>query len=211
MSVTIFINENQKRLILNESFSDDFANAIKNNYEFTKKVLKEASEQTGANFEFLITWGASIGGFIGPLEDYIRGREVSINEVQLSLILTGVIASYYIDNKETINKIISKIKEEGLMNAYKAATKKAGQLKTAFFDFISSLGLTLHKVTNIMGYTFVIPLIPMIYNISIGGNPDKITISHLVKRIVAFGLLTISGIILRELITKMIKRFKSGK
>jgi len=63
-------------------------------------------------------------------------------------------------------------------------------------------------VTNIMSYTFIIPLIPMIYNLS-KGSPDSVEPSHIAQRLYGFGLLTISGIILKELINKLIKRFRS--
>jgi hypothetical protein len=120
----------------------------------------------------------------------------------------GVIATYYIDNKIFVTKIHNKIKEEGLIKPFKTVLTKSEELKEVFLDFISSLGITLHKVTNIMSYTFIIPLIPMIYNLS-KGSPDSVEPSHIAQRLYGFGLLTISGIILKELINKLIKRFRS--
>jgi hypothetical protein len=120
----------------------------------------------------------------------------------------GVIATYYIDNKIFVTKIHNKIKEEGLIKPFKTVLTKSEELKEVFLDFISSLGITLHKVTNIMSYTFIIPLIPMIYNLS-KGSPDSVEPSHIAQRLFGFGLLTISGIILKELINKLIKRFRS--
>ena len=71
-----------------------------------------------------------------------------------------------------------------------------------------SLGMTLHKVTNIMSYTFIIPLIPMLYNLG-KGDSDSFELSHIAQRLAGFGLLTISGVILKELINKLIKRFRN--
>ena len=42
-----------------------------------------------------------IGGFMGPVEDFIRGRFPELSEQELLYILIGVIATYFIDNKKT--------------------------------------------------------------------------------------------------------------
>jgi hypothetical protein len=209
MSITILISENQKRRILSEASGDNFGDILKQNYEFVKKIIKESSQQIGINLEFLITWGATIGGFVGPLEDYLAGRHPELSDLEISLILTGVIASYYIDNKEYVKKIYSKIKEEGLIKPFKTVLSKSEELKKVFLDFVGSLGVTLHKVTNIMSYTFIIPIIPMIYNLATG-EPNSVEPSHIAQRLAGFGLLTVSGIALKQLINKMIKRFQSN-
>jgi hypothetical protein len=208
MSVTILITEEQKRKLLSESSGDGLGDIIKQNYKFAEKIIKDSSQQIGINLEFLITWGATIGGFVGPLEDFLANRHPELSDLEISLILMGVISSYYIDNKIFVTKIHNKIKEEGLIKPFKTVLTKSEELKEIFLDFISSLGITLHKVTNIMSYTFIIPLIPMIYNLS-KGSPDSVEPSHIAQRLYGFGLLTISGIILKELINKLIKRFRS--
>ena len=47
----------------------------------------------------------------------------------------------------------------------------------------------------------------MIYNLA-KGDPSSVEPSHIVQRLAGFGLLTISGIILKELINKLINRFR---
>ena len=145
-------------------------------------------------------------------EDLGVGKILKIKEsdLDISLILTGVIASYYVDNKEMVKKVFFTLKEKGLFNAFKTVLKKSQELKTVFFDFIESLGITLHKVTNILSYTFVIPLIPMLYNLTKQGIGSSNDIQEIIKRLTGFGLLTVSGILVKELITKIIRRFKQN-
>ena len=206
--MTILISEDQKRRLLSEASGDRLGDILKQNYEFVKKIIKESSEQIGINLEFLITWGATIGGFVGPLEMYLHGKHPELSDLDLSLLLTGVIASYYIDNKEYVKKIHSKIKEEGLIKPFRTVLSKSEELKKTFLEFVGSLGITLHKVTNIMSYTFIIPIIPMLYNIA-NGEPNAVEPSHIAQRLAGFGLLTVSGIVLKQLINKMIRRFQS--
>jgi uncharacterized membrane protein len=132
-----------------------------------------------------------------------------MSDIEISLLLTGIIASYYVDNKEYVKKILNKIKEKGLSDVFLRVFKKSQELKNAFFDFIESLNITLHKVTNIMSYTFIIPIIPMLYDMATSSNLDGEQISEIAKRLVSFGVLTVSGILVKELINKIIKRFNS--
>jgi hypothetical protein len=207
MVKTLLITESQKKLILTESINKEFIDIVKSNYMFTKKVIKQSSEQISMNLEFLFTWGASIGGFMGPLNDFIAGRHPELSDTQLSLILTGVIAVYFSDNKKLINTINQKISDEGLVKPFKELFEKAEQLKKSFFSFISSLNLSLHKITNIMSYAFIIPIVPMLYESTLNGVISKPEIKELALRVSSFGLLTVSGIIIRELINKIVSRF----
>jgi hypothetical protein len=60
-----------------------------------------------------------------------------------------------------------------------------------------------------MSYTFIIPIIPMLYDMATSSNLDGEQISEIAKRLVSFGVLTVSGILVKELINKIIKRFNS--
>jgi hypothetical protein len=208
MSATLLINENQKRIILRESVNDEFGDMVKQNYKFVKDVLKMSSKQMGMNFEFLFTWGASIGGFVGPLNEFISGRYPNVSDVEMSLILTGIIATFYMNNKEMIRKILEKIKSEGLSEEFKTGLNKANQLKSTFVDFMEGLNITLHSVTNIMSYAFIIPLIPIVYSAVNSGAFKTGDAKEIAVRLVSFGVLTVSGIVMKELFSKLIRVFK---
>jgi hypothetical protein len=209
MSISILINEEQKRRILLEASGGHLVDIIKKNYLRVKEIIKESSEQIGMNLQFLITWGASIGGFVGPVEDFVRGQYPELNDIQISLILTGVISSYYIDNKDTIYKIFSKIKEEGLSDILKRVLTKTDTFLAVFLDFISSLGLTFHKITNMLSYTFIIPLLGTLYNVSKNMEISNQEIEEIVLRMTSFGLLTVSGILVKQIVNKIVKRFQN--
>jgi len=209
MGKSLIITENQKKVLLVESFGDNFLDVIKQNYEFTKKILEDASSQVGMNLQFMITWGASIGGFMSPINEFLLSGDINLSSLDISLILTGIIATHYLDNSEKINKIVKVIKEKGLENEYFLGLKKSEELKKAFFDFIVSLNITFHKVTNMLSYTFIIPLLPSFYQMASNMSINPNDVKQISLRLSTFGLLTISGIIIRELIQKIIDRFNS--
>ena len=211
MRKTILITESQKRVLLRESVNKEVGDMVKQNYEFAKNVINQTSEQIGLNLQFLITLGASIGGFVGPLNEFIQGKFPDLSEMEVSLILTGIIATYYIDNKKLVAKILNEIKGLGLMGEFTSVLRKSSQLKETFIQFIESLNITLHKVTNIMSYAFIIPIIPLIYNSAVNMSIDSKDAKELALRIGAFGLLTVSGIVVKELFSKLIKRFSNNR
>ena len=207
MNFNILISESQKRRLIIESVGDNLGKDTKKLFDLTKSIINQSSEQLGMNLQFMLTWGASIGGLMGPLSDYIEGKSPSITDMDKSLILIGVISVLYYDNKESIEKILKKIKDGGLSNEFLDTLRKGKEIKKTFLDFLSSLNISAHKMTNIMSYTFIIPLLPMLYSISQSGDISPKDIESIVKRIAGFGMITVSGIALKELIGKIIKRF----
>ena len=208
MEVSILITENQKRLLLKESLLKDVSEVIKNNYEVASEILKSSKEQMGVNLQFLMTWGASIGGFVGPLTQFVEGNNPELTSTQVTSIMIGVIATFYLDNRETILKIVNRLKEDGLFDVYIKAVSKGKELKRRFVRFIESLNMTLHKVTNMMTYTFIIPLVEKILSMSQSGEITNDDIKQLAMRVASFVLLTVSSITVVTLIKRMVNRFK---
>jgi hypothetical protein len=204
----IIITESQKRMILLENIGEDLGSIIKQNVERVKKLVSEVQTQIGMNLQFLLTWGAGIGGFMGPVEDFVRGRFPELTDLQVFLIILGVISTHLIENKELNNKILDKIKEGGILKQFKVTSKKTSELKSVFSDFVESLGVTFHRITNMLSYTFIIPIIPMIYQMVTDGLVTNSDLKSLATRVIAFTGLTISGILFKDLITKMVRRFK---
>jgi len=204
----IIITESQRRILLRESTGEQLGGIIKQNAERVKKIIEEAKSQIGLNLQFLLTWGAGIGGFMGPIEDFVRGKYPSLSELQLNLILIGVIATYFVENKKFLTKIYNKIKDEGIVKQFENILKKSDLLRNTFLDFVDGLGVTFHKITNMMSYTFIIPLIPLIYQMVTDGLVTSLDLKEFAIRIIGFTGLTLSGIIFKELLSKMVRRFK---
>jgi hypothetical protein len=204
----IIITESQKSIILAENIGSEINNKLKDMKTFTKTVLTSAKKQTGMDFSFLLTWGATLGGFMGPVAKYMEGKSPTLSNADVALISVGILLTYYNDNKEKLSKVLDLIKERNLVSEFDDALSMSEQLKNTFLNFVESLGVTISSIGNMMAYTFLIPLLPEIYNL-VQGTSQDVDPSMIVKRILNYGIVTVSSLLLKEIITKMVDRFRS--
>jgi hypothetical protein len=204
----VVITENQNKLLLTEGLSEKILASYKSMGKFADRVLKETKEVTGIDFGFLLSWGATLGGLMMPVSKFIEGEHPELTSVDLSLLVTGVMVTYYSSNKKTLSKILSIIKERGLVEVFDKMLSTTSNLKDTFLSFIGSLNITMSKISNMLAYTFLIPILPQLYEMAQMGF-DQTTVNQIIKRILSYGTIVGSSIIIREIIRKIINRFKS--
>jgi hypothetical protein len=203
----IIITESQHKKILLESASENAMNKLETIRSFFIDLLKIVKKQFGIDLEFLLTWGTTIGGFVQPVSEFIKGEFPDITITNLALISTGVIITYFTSNKKLLGKVVEKIKENGMIYEFNQMLKKAGELKKVFFAFVESLGLPMAKIANMLAYSFLIPIIPELYEFAQGHS--DIDVVDTVKRIVSYLGLTTLGFSIKKLIDSVVERFKS--
>jgi hypothetical protein len=207
MKMNILITESQERMILNESIGREFGNILRQNSDIGKLISAQIKEITGGDKAALLTFGASIGGLMGPVGDFLEGKYPSMNDVEISLLLTGVFATFFYNSPKIIQKIKLKISEKKIESEFEVALSKTKELNETFFDFMESLNITLFKVSNVLGFAFLIPLLPYIHQIS-EGKMSIMDINKIVTILLSYGVITISSSTLKEIMIKLIKRFK---
>jgi hypothetical protein len=207
MKMNILITESQERMIINESIGNELGNILRKNSDIGKLITSQIKEITGNDKIGILTFGASIGGMMGPVGNFLEGKYPSMNDVEISLLLTGVIATFLFNSPKLVKKVTDKIKEQGLENEFEVAKSKTEELRDTFYDFMESLNITLFKVTNVLGFAFLIPLLPYIHELS-SGNLTIQDINKIVKILTSYGIITISSSTLKEIIVKLIKRFR---
>jgi len=207
MKMNILITESQERMILNESIGREFGDILKRNSDIGKLISAQIKEIIGGDKAALLTFGASIGGLMGPVGDFLEGKYPNMNDVEISLLLTGVFATFFYNSPKLIEKIKSKISEKKLDSEFEVALSKSQELKDTFFDFMESLNITLFKVSNILGFAFLIPLLPYIHQLS-EGKLSMTDINKIVTILLSYGFITITSSTLKEIMIKLIKRFK---
>lgn len=206
--MNIILTETQYINLLKEEKENKLEETFSNSLNITRKIINDVKKQHKIDFTFALTWGSVIGGFVGPISRYLEGKYTNLSESDISLICFGIILTFFSDNKEKLQKVLQLIKEKGIITFFNLAISKAYDLKEAFTNFIESLNITFSKISNMMAYTFLVPLIPLLKNL-VEMDLSEEQIDLVVKGIAHYSGLAISSSIIKTLVNKIIERFKS--
>jgi hypothetical protein len=199
------LTESQLKRIILEEKNGDLTQNLRNLYDETKKLLEECAVTWGLNAKFLVTWGASLGGMILPLKNYLEGKHPELTHEQVILLILGVACNYFYDNEVFIRKVITKIKKEGLLDVFKDVYSKAEELRRALGEFLKSIKITANTMYSILSYAFILPILGDIYNLSQGDDVME-SVKLIGQRIAASGVVLIMGAGLNNLLKKVIDR-----
>jgi hypothetical protein len=203
----VVLSESQYRAILLNESGDGLTNYLSNLKEFANTVITKTEQDLKINLNMLLIWGAGVGGVMGPLNDFIMNGNFNLNEFQTAAILCATSAILFNESKSVIKTLVDYIKEQGIFEVFSQVLKKGTKLKQTFFKFIESLNMTLYTISNIMSYSFIIPILPMIWEMSQSGIKGD-EVKGIIVRLLSFGLVSVSGNALKELISKLVVRFR---
>ena len=202
------INESQLRTILMEQDRSKMTGYMKKMYSFTNNLVNRVSKSYGLNLKMLLTWGTSVGGMVLPLDNYIRSGNFNLTDDQRYLVLAGIAFIMFFENKRGLTKILEKIKEEGLEDAFKAGLEKATDLKESFKSFLSSINVTVGSFLDTVAYSFLIPIILDIQSVASGSTNLKEASMLITERLIASGVVIVSAKVLASVIKKILERLK---
>jgi len=202
----VIINEQQFKYLILEDKESKISNNLENMKSFAISVLENAKKDMGINLRMLTTWGAAVGGVMVPLNNFIQNGNFEFNEFQLTLVLVATCSILFGESKRTVQKLISIIKKENLESEFNNVLEKGTELKNVFISFLESLNVTFYTMTNIMSYAFIIPILPIIWEISQSGLTST-QMNEIVLRLSSFGVASVSANLLKQLFRKLIERF----
>jgi hypothetical protein len=198
----------QLKLILENRDKSKLSQEIKSFYLFTKEISDRVKSKYNIDFKLLITWGSAIGGFVMPLDNYIRSGNFNLNDDQIALILVGCAATVVLDNERISLQVIKSIKDEGIIKTFQKILNVSKELKNSFLDFLISLNMSVGNIVSLIRYSFLIPILPDLLSY-VNNESDLLeTTEIIVNRILASGVLTVSYEILSQIIRNTLSRFK---
>lgn len=202
------INEQQLKVILREQKESKMTDYMKELHSFTTEVVNRVMKKYEINLKMLMTWGTAVGGLLMPLDVFLKTGQFDMSDSQRYLVLAGVAAILFFDNKRLVSKIIKKIKEEGLEEIFDVAVNKGSQLKNTFFEFLESLNLSISTFVDVMAYTFLLPILTDIHSVATNTTDVNEAALMIGERLLASGVIAGGGTLLNVIIKKLIKRFK---
>ena len=202
------INESQLKVILQEQDQSKMSTYMKELYSFTSNLVNKFKKAYGLNLKLLLTWGASVGGLVMPLDNFIRTGRFNLTDEQATLILIGIACSFFYDNSKSLKSVLTKIKEEGLEDTFKEILVKSKNLKESFSKFLKSANVTLNSTMDLMSYSFLIPIVTDIQSLLVDGGDLQTIAMRVTKRLIASGVVIVSQIELTETIKKILKKLE---
>jgi hypothetical protein len=202
------ITESQLRVILQEQDKSIMSDYMKELYSYTRDLVNKAKKIYGLNLKLLLTWGTSVGGLVMPLDNFIRSGRFELTEEQMTLILIGIAYTHFYANTKSLKIILNKIKDEGLEDTFKEVLIKSRNLRDSFSKFLNSANITLKSTFDLVGYSFLIPIIGDIQSSILGGEDLQTTAMTISKRLIASGVVFVGQIVLTEVIKKILKKFQ---
>lgn len=203
----IILTELQYKNLLLENLSKESVNKLKSLKDFFKNVQTEVNRQISLDLGFLATWGVSIAGFVKPIADFMEGNYPELSQTDIALLTTGAILTYFTSNKELLSKILNEVKNRSLIQEFDVMLNKCDQLKTTFLAFIDSLSVPVSRFSNMLAYTFLIPILPELYQMAQGYG--HMELSEMLTRVAAFVGINFSSVFTKKVLQEVVKRFKS--
>jgi hypothetical protein len=207
----ITISEDIQRKLITESLMGDLSKVLSNIAQIGKENLKDTQKMMKFDLKFLLTWSATIGGFMGPLSQYIKDQNVEITEANINLIVVGVCAILFYNNEKLVAEIITKIKEKGLISVFESALVKGEELKNALIGFLESVGLTIGSLFAIASFTFLIPIIGILNTYAVSGEITAESIQEISERIAMAGVTALSATTIRNFLKKFFAKSETGQ
>lgn len=208
----VLISQSTNRVILSESVLDDIKSILKSAKDVSFEVISSTKKQFNMDLKFLLTWGASIGGIMAPLMDYVNGNYPELDTASAYSLVVGACSIVFFNNEKQIRKVLEKIEEKGLNDIFVDVLEKTKELKNTLTDFIESLGVTIGQVGNIVSYAFLIPIIPMLISIHVDNNTDtSMVVSKIIKSLLSSGGVAISANLLKVLLHKIVDRIRQNQ
>ena len=204
----IIISESQRKELLIMESIDKIGSIIKDMSKVGKDSMHKANENFKFDLKILVTFSAGIGGVIVPLNDFVRGEFPKLTEQNYLLLTLAVAMILVTEHSDNIKKLLSEITKQNLTKEFEKTLETGQELKNSFLDFMESLNLTFSKITQIMGYAFLIPIIDIILDLSKDNYANSV--NDIVYRLILSLGTHYSAVFLREVITKIINRFRSN-
>ena len=166
-------------------------------------VLKEVMSQLKANFNFIMTYGVGISGFIGPVKSLLQNKGLQVTDYDVTLLIIVAIYILLSKPKEEIDEVVEKLKESGLEKEISPVLNFISKTVSFFKIFGSKFGYAINSLLDILSFTFLsAPVLDFIKNVTLEKNFNINNVQELLAGV----LLAISSHGLKSLINKKITK-----
>lgn len=197
------ITEEQYKQILNEGITDTITKKIEKFKEFFQKIIDDLKTSYNFHIKFGLTYGAGIGAIIQPITDYLNSRYPNLETSQIEMLAVASIMIVFFEGKE-IEKIEKKVTEESLENELADGVGYAEVLSVKFKKVMNVLGMSVYRLSDIVAYAFLLPLLSEIYKFMDKGV-EAMDFDLISKSIMISTGIMIGGNLIKRMVEKLNK------
>jgi hypothetical protein len=193
----VILTENQYKKLLRESFKSTVSNVLSNVSEFTLKVIKDATQQLKFDFRFLLTYGSGIGAILKSVYEYLEGNFVGLSTNEIAGLTVMAVAVVFYENKD-LKELLNKVDSSKLSNA----VSYTDNLKNRFTHLLKVLGLSIHRTSNIISYSFLVPVLSILIEVVTKHGIESTQFDMLVDALSTSVAVAIPGVAIRDILFK---------
>lgn len=197
----VVLTEEQYRRILKEGYNEKIGSRLMKLHDFSKKVVSDAAHQLKFDFRFLISYGAGIGAILQSVFEYLDGNFNGLDDTQIAGLAVMAVGVIFFENKD-LKSALSKVNDMGLTDELDQAVAYTDKLKSKFSYLLKLLGMSIHRVSNIVSYSFLIPILSIVIEIVTKHGVDSTQFQMLIESLLTSGLIAVEGVALRDVLIK---------
>ncbi len=202
----VVLTESQYRKLLKEHYNDNVTNTLSKISDFTIKLIKDVSNQLKFDFRFLLTYGSGIGAILQSVFDYLQGTFTNLDTNQIAGLTVMAIAVVFYENKDLKN-ILDEMKGSELSTAISYTEK----IKNKFSQLLKVLGLSIHRTSNIISYSFLVPVLSILIEVVTKHGIESSQFEMLVESLSTSALIAIPGVAMRDVLLKAANMIENKK
>jgi uncharacterized membrane protein len=203
----VLISEEQYKRVILEQAQKEVKSLMDTQMDMGRKAIEDASKWIGFDYKFLLTYAMGIVGLLPTVTKWLYNQEPSLDEAQITALIISAISLVFFETKTASEEIRNKMKEKGLENELdKTVTflEKTKNWLSSLFDAVPEIVM---KASNILAYTFLLPLSTYITNIV----PDVNTAEAMIATIEGIAMNKVanfSGAYLKTLLKDLISKVR---
>ena len=197
----VVLTEEQYRMVLKEGFGEQVKNKLSKSSEFLKKVVSDVGRQLKFDFRFLLTYGAGIGAILQSVFDYLEGNFQGLDQNQIAGLAIMAISVVFYENKD-YREQINKLESEDLGGEFRKTVRYTQGLREKFAHLLNVLGLSVHRTSNILSYSFLVPLLSILISVVTEHGIGSDQFEMFVESLATSAMIAVPGVAIRDVLSK---------
>jgi hypothetical protein len=203
----VLISEEQYKRVILEQAQKEVKSLMDTQMDMGRKAIEDASKWIGFDYKFLLTYAMGIGGLLPTVTKWLYNQEPSLDEAQITALIISAISLVFFETKTASEEIRNKMKEKGLESELDKTVNFLEKTKNWLGSLFDAVPEIVMKASNILAYTFLLPLSTYITNIV----PDVNTADAMIATIEGVAMNKVanfSGAYLKTLLKDLISKVR---